>query len=172
MKTILMTLVAVLAFAGSANAQTSVKELTWTDFVQGIEFREIGEGTWEFTHATRPLHHYTVVKAPAGTMSVRTFFRLAGDDEMAMYLVVLDPATTVEVRTTAGVEERSVSFRAMFSCPLATDGACRALLGKLLRDGAEMQSLGPTNSEYHSSGKVPEGLTLSFLINSSGKFKY
>ena len=162
MRSIFVTIGLMLALVTTVDAQ-NVKIITWTQFVQGVEFTQVAGGQWEFTHAGRALYNYTVVEVPAGAMSVRTFNRLDSTDGLTMYLAALSTVAPVEVKG------RDANIRVMFSCRLATDGECRRQLSEHLRNGAEAQSLGVGNSGYEN-GVVPEVPILSFLVNTSGKF--
>ena len=154
----------LFAHATRVGAQ-DVKTVTWAEFAPSIEFVEISNGRWEFTHAGRQLVDYIVVDVPARAMSIRTFYRVHSIDGLTMYLAVLNTTASVEVK------DRNASVRVMFSCRLATDTECRQKLSANLQSGVEMQSLGVGNSGYET-GTMPELPILAFLINTDGRFKY
>ncbi|MDO8471154.1 MAG: hypothetical protein Q7S49_00895 [bacterium] len=147
----------------------NAKTVDWSKFWQGLEFTKLADGRWEFAHEGRSLHDYTVVEVPANTLSVRHLYVVTSNTDYILYIVILNPKVVLHIRGEVGMSSRDASIRTVFVCKLATGLMCQQVLDALLRQGAQMQSLGVANRGYEH-GALPEQPVFSFLLNSSGKF--
>ena len=152
---LVITLLSLMFMFTVAEAQSqNVKTITWAEFWAGLEFKELGDGKWDFVHASRPLHEYTVVKVPRGLLIIRHLYRVGSTDGLALYLVVLDMAVPQKF------QGREVSVRMMFTCPVFNKD-CRTTLAERLEKDITVQALGVSNSGYEG-GSLPEKPIFSF----------
>jgi len=159
MKRLFYALTVIIFFVPAVMFAQDVKVLSWNDFLSGTKFAETETGKWDFVHAGRPLHEYTVVNVPAGIFSIRNMFRIGEDfNGGSFYLVVLNSQASFKF------DGHETSMRMMFACKVENYAVCRDALAERLRRDIRVQSLGVSDEEQYTDGKLPEILKFAFLM--------